>query len=47
MEMVSSHAMVLSLMGAALLGSAVARLVARPMYGEIAAFLGARLPPAQ
>ncbi len=41
MEMVSGHAMVLSLMASALLASGVSRLVARPMYLE----LSAGLPP--
>jgi len=44
MEMVSGQAMVLSLMACALLASGVARLVARPMYGELAALLP--IPPA-
>ena len=39
MEMVSGHAMVLSLMACALLASGVARLVTRPLYGELAALL--------
>jgi H+/Cl- antiporter ClcA len=39
MEMVSGQAMVLSLMACALLSSAVARLVTRPMYHELAAML--------
>ena len=43
MEMVSGHAMVLSLMACALLSSGVARLVTRPMYQELAAMLP--LPP--
>lgn len=37
MEMVSGHAMVLSLMATALLASALARWVTRPMYVELAA----------
>ena len=37
MEMVSGHAMVLSLMATALLSSGVARLLTRPMYHELAA----------
>lgn len=37
MEMVSGHAMELSLMACALLSSAVARLLTRPMYLELAA----------
>jgi len=41
MEMVSGQAMVLSLMACALLASGVGRLVARPMYGELAALLPA------
>ena len=36
MEMVSGHAMVLSLMATALLSSATARLITRPMYTELA-----------
>jgi len=39
MEMVSGHAMVLSLMATALLASGVSRLVAPPMYLELAAML--------
>lgn len=39
MEMVSGHAMVLSLMACALVASAVARLLTLPMYGELAALL--------
>ena len=39
MEMVSGHTMVLSLMACALVASGVARLLARPMYGELAALL--------
>ncbi len=39
MEMVSGHAMVLSLMACALLSSGVARLVTKPMYQELAALL--------
>lgn len=42
MEMVSGHAMVLSLMASALLASGVARLMTRPMYQELADML--RLP---
>lgn len=44
MEMVSGHAMVLSLMAAALLASGVARLLSKPMYLELAALL--QVPPA-
>ncbi len=44
MEMVAGHAMVLSLMACALLASGVARMVTRPMYGELAALLFA-VPP--
>lgn len=44
MEMVSGHAMVLSLMACALLASGVARLLTRPMYEELAALLA--VPPA-
>jgi H+/Cl- antiporter ClcA len=43
MEMVAGQSMVLSLMACSLLASAVARLVSRPMYGELAALLV--LPP--
>jgi len=43
MEMVSGHAMVLSLMACVLLSSGIARLVTRPMYQELAALLP--LPP--
>jgi H+/Cl- antiporter ClcA len=39
MEMVSGHAMVLSLMACAMVSSAVSRLVAEPMYLELAALL--------
>ena len=39
MEMVSGHSMVLSLMASALLASAVARLLTKPMYLELAALL--------
>jgi H+/Cl- antiporter ClcA len=43
MEMVSGHAMVLSLMASALLSSGTARLLTRPMYLELAELLaGAR-----
>ncbi len=44
MEMVSGHAMVLSLMACSMVAAGVSRLVARPMYGELAALLP--LPPA-
>lgn len=43
MEMVSGHTMVLSLMACALVASGVARLLTKPMYGELAALLP--LPP--
>lgn len=43
MEMVSGHTMVLSLMASALIASGVSRLLARPMYRELAALLP--LPP--
>jgi len=36
MEMVDGHAMVLSLMGAAMLASALSRLIARPLYETLA-----------
>lgn len=39
MEMVAGHSMVLSLMACALLSSAIARLVTRPMYQELASML--------
>lgn len=39
MEMVAGHAMVLSLMACALLSNAVARLITRPMYQELAFML--------
>ena len=39
MEMVSGHSMVLSLMACALLASGISRLVAAPMYQELAALL--------
>lgn len=39
MEMVSGHAMVLSLMASALLASGVSRLVTRPLYPELAALI--------
>jgi H+/Cl- antiporter ClcA len=39
MEMVSGHTMVLSLMACALVASGVARLLTKPMYGELAALL--------
>lgn len=44
MEMVSGQAMVLSLMACSLLASGVARLVTRPLYGELAAMLPVPLP---
>lgn len=43
MEMVSGQTMVLSLMACALVASGVARLLTKPMYGELAALLP--LPP--
>ncbi|MBL8349763.1 MAG: chloride channel protein [Burkholderiaceae bacterium] len=46
MEMVSGHAMVLSLMACALLASGVARLVTAPMYVELAALLLPTAPAA-
>lgn len=42
MEMVSGHAMVLSLMACAMVAAGVSRLVARPMYGELAGLLSLR-----
>lgn len=52
MEMVSGQTMVLSLMACALLSSGVSRLVARPMYAELAALFqpapsGAVAPPSK
>ncbi len=48
MEMVAGQSMVLSLMASALLASAVARLVTRPMYGELAGLLApASVAPAK
>jgi len=44
MEMVSGHAMVLSLMACSLLSSGVSRLVSKPLYQELAASLV--VPPA-
>jgi H+/Cl- antiporter ClcA len=44
MEMVSGHAMVLSLMACSMIASGVGRLVSKPMYTELAARL--KLPPA-
>lgn len=44
MEMVSGHAMVLSLMACALLSSGVVRLVTRPMYQHMAAMLSLPTP---
>jgi H+/Cl- antiporter ClcA len=46
MEMVSGHAMVLSLMATALLSSGVARLLTRPMYLELAAVTARAMPGA-
>lgn len=45
MEMVSGQAMVLSLMACALVAAGVSRLLARPLYGDLAALL--TMPPAQ
>ncbi len=39
MEMVSGHAMVLSLMAASMVAGGVGRLVSKPMYSELAALL--------
>ena len=44
MEMVSGHGMVLSLMATALLSSAIARLLTRPMYLELANITARALP---
>jgi H+/Cl- antiporter ClcA len=46
MEMVDGHAMVLSLMGATLLASLIARWIARPIYPALAAHQLAALAPA-
>lgn len=46
MEMVSGHAMVLSLMATALLSSGIARLLTRPMYVELALIGAANFRPA-
>ncbi len=46
MEMVSGHAMVLSLMACALVASGVSRVVARPMYQELASLLPLPAEPA-
>ena len=43
MEMVSGHAMVLSLMACSLLASGVSRLISKPLYPELAMLL--LLPP--
>ncbi len=43
MEMVSGHAMVLSLMACSMVAAGVSRLLSRPMYGQLAALLP--LPP--
>jgi H+/Cl- antiporter ClcA len=45
MEMVSGHAMVLSLMACALLASGVSRLITRPLYAELAAGLAVPSAP--
>ncbi len=45
MEMISGHAMVLSLMACALVASGISRLITRPLYSELAAMLA--LPPAE
>ncbi len=48
MEMVSGHSMVLSLMACSMVAAGVSRLVARPMYGELAMLLPipGLMPPA-
>ena len=46
MEMVSGHAMVLSLMACSLLSSGVSRLVTKPLYHELAAMLKVNATPA-
>jgi hypothetical protein len=45
MEMVDGHAMVLSLMAAAMLASLVSRLLSRPLYGALAELQLLRLMP--
>jgi H+/Cl- antiporter ClcA len=47
MEMVSGHAMVLSLMASAMLAAGVARIVGLPMYQNLAALLLPAVPPPQ
>lgn len=47
MEMVSGHAMVLSLMACAMVAAGVSRLVSRPMYGELAALLPLPVAPTE
>jgi H+/Cl- antiporter ClcA len=44
MEMVDGHAMVLSLMAAALGASGISRLLSRPLYAELAELQLRRLP---
>jgi H+/Cl- antiporter ClcA len=44
MEMVDAHQMVLSIMSSALVATAVARAISRPLYGELAALQLQRLP---
>ena len=46
MEMVDGHAMVLSLMAAALGASLVSRWISRPLYTALSQFQLRRLPPA-
>ncbi len=46
MEMVSGHAMVLSLMATALVASGVSRVLSRPLYASLAQFQLRRLPAA-
>jgi H+/Cl- antiporter ClcA len=46
MEMVAGHGMVLSLMACALLASGISRVLAPPMYTELAALLPFPAPPA-
>lgn len=45
MEMVDGHALVLSLMGTALLASGVSRLISAPLYATLAQLQLERLPP--
>jgi H+/Cl- antiporter ClcA len=44
MEMVDGHAMVLTLMGCALIANGISRLVSRPLYRALAELQLERLP---